>query len=264
MSTSSNVNPFYQLTPDQVNRAESAQWRTIIKSALADARGGTPAFLTKDLDIGTQTVTVQVAIQEWVRTQTGPQWWDIPPIILVPIVVPRGGGYSVTLPLKKGDEGLVVFCDTCFDLWWHRGQTNAPTADNTLTTAKAVGVVAQASGSQRQLEIRRHYIHDCMFIPGAWSQVRKLTNYSTTSLQIRSDDGDTIIDVAEAGVTITAAKVVINTTGDTDITAAGDVKLTATGDADVTASGAINIEATGVVTITGSDVDISPLDGGAF
>jgi hypothetical protein len=205
MSSSSGLNPFYQLTPDQVNRAESAQWRTIIKQALADTRGGTPGFLTKDLDVATQTVTVQVAIQEWVRTQTGPEWWDIPAIIMVPVVMPRGGGYSVTLPLKKGDEGLVVFCDTCFDLWWQNGQTNAPTADNTLATAKTAGVTAQASGSQRQLEIRRHYIHDCMFIPGVWNQKRLLTNYSTASLQIRSDDGSTVIDISSTnGIAITA------------------------------------------------------------
>ena len=122
MSTAPGPNPLFSLTPSQVIAADSEQWRQAIRQALADTRCATPAFLTEDLDPTTQTVTVQISIQERVRTPTGPQWWDTPPIIKVPIIVPRGGGYAVTLPLKKGDEGLLVFCDTCFDLWWHNGQ----------------------------------------------------------------------------------------------------------------------------------------------
>jgi hypothetical protein len=137
---------------------------------------------------------VQIAIQERVRTATGPQWWDVPPIIKVPIIVPRGGGYSMTLPLKKGDEGLLIFCDTCMDNWWANGQTNSPVAQNT-------GV---SSGSQKQNEVRRHYIHDCGFLPGMWSQKNLLTDYATDSLQIRTDDGTVILDLSGTGVAITA------------------------------------------------------------
>jgi hypothetical protein len=154
------------------------------------------------MDAVHQTVTVQIAIQERVRPPAGPaQWWDVPPIVNVPIIVPRGGGFSMTLPLKKGDNGLLVFCDTCFDNWWVNGQTNAPPAQNT----PALPVCP--SGSQRQNEIRRHYVHDCGLIPGMWSQKDLLTAYSTGSLQIRSDDGLTVIDVSAAGVVITGAAV---------------------------------------------------------
>jgi hypothetical protein len=155
--------------------------------------------LTEDLNPVTQTVTVQIAIQEQVRTDTGPQWWDIPPIIKVPILIPRGGGFSITLPLKKGDEGLLIFCDTCFDFWWVNGQNNAPVAQNTGT----------ASGSQRQNEVRRHHVHDCGFLPGGYSQPNVLSNYATASMQVRSDDGAAIIDVAAAGVTVTAQNVAL-------------------------------------------------------
>jgi hypothetical protein len=163
-----------------------------------------PAFLTQDMS-SNQTVTVQIAIQERVRYNGQQQWWDVPPIINVPILIPRGGGFSVTLPLKKGDQGLLIFCDTCFDNWWVNGQTAAPPAQNPGTTAP--------SGSQRQLEIRRHHVHDCGFFPGMWSQNNLLTDYSTDSLQIRSDDGNTIIDVAEAGVTISGAAVTAKNEG---------------------------------------------------
>ena len=109
-------------------------------------------------------------------------------------MTPRGGGYSITLPLKKGDEGMVIFCDACIDNWWVNGQTNSPVAANT----------GASSGSQRQNEVRRHYVHDCGFYPGLWSQKNLLTGYSADSLQIRSDDGTTVIDVSQAdGITVT-------------------------------------------------------------
>jgi hypothetical protein len=182
------------LTLAQVTSADTSQWKLIVKQALADARTASPAFLTQDMDALHQTVTVQIAIQERVRNNGQQQWWDVPPIVNVPILVPRGGGYSITLPLKKGNQGMLIFCDTCFDTWWVNGQTSAPPAQNPgLTTP---------SGSQRQLEVRRHHVHDCGFLPGMWSQNNLLTAYSTDSLQIRSDSGALVLELSPIGVNI--------------------------------------------------------------
>jgi hypothetical protein len=229
MSTTPGPNPLFALTPGQVNRAQSAQWRDLIRQALMEARCACPGFLTTDMDAVEQTVTVQLAIQERVRVvpkasasassaaadtvsagmaalsggvagAVKAQWWDVPPIVHVPIMTPRGGGYAVTLPLKKGDEGMLIFCDACIDLWWRDGQTNSPVANNTHVS----------SGSQRQNEIRRHYIHDCGFYPGLWNHKRLLEDYSTDSLQIRSDDGAVSIDVSLSGVRITAPIVFVS------------------------------------------------------
>lgn len=193
------------LTPSQINYAEPAQWRQLVRQALDDTRCATPAFLVEDMNTTAQTVTVQIALQERVRTAKAVQWWDIPPITNVPIVTPRGGGYSITLPLKNGDEGLLVFCDTCFDNWWVNGKSSAPPASN----------VSKASGSQRQLEVRRHHVHDCGFVPGMWSQPHVLPSYSSNSLQIRTDDGNTIIDVSAGSVKVTGgstAQALVNDT----------------------------------------------------
>ncbi len=191
------------LTPSQLNYAESAQWKQAIRQAGAELRCASPAFMVEDLDPATQTVTVQIAIQERVRTPTGAEDWDIPPITNVPIVLPRGGGYAVTLPLKKGDEGLLVFCDTCFDNWWVNGQNNGPKASN----------VDSPTGSQKQLEVRRHHVHDCGFIPGMWSQPNVLSDYSTDSLQIRNEDGSVLVDVADGGVRLLGPAVVADNGG---------------------------------------------------
>ena len=207
-SSAPGLNPLYNLSPEQVLRAQSAQWRQIVRQALDDTRCASPAFLTEDLDPATQTVTVQIAIQERVRTNKGPAWTDLPIIIKVPVVLPRGGGFSLTLPLKKGDEGLLVFCDTCFDFWWKNGRTNSPVASGKTAP----------SGTQRQNEVRRHYVHDCGFIPGMCSQPSNLSAYSATSMQLRSDDGSTVIDIAAGVITVTGARVAVNASTSATVT----------------------------------------------
>jgi len=189
-----------QLTPDQLNYAETSQWKEILSQALPDLRVAIPAII-QSFDPVSQTCTVQIALREVVRTQTGPQNIAIQPINKVPVSLPRAGGLSLTLPLKAGDEGMLIFCDMCIDLWWSRG------------------------GIQNQFERRRHDLSDAIFIPGPWSQPRVLSNYSTNSAQLRTDDDTVILDVAEAGITLTAPKVSINTTGDVDITAQGNVNI---------------------------------------
>lgn len=161
----------------------------------ADLRCAAPAFLTEDMDAD-QTVTAQIAVQEFASLTVGaaPQWVDVPPIFKVPVKWMRGGGFSVTCPLKKGDEGFLLFADMCIDYWWQFGQGNAPKAAN----------VDSASGSQTQMERRRHDVTDCVFLPGVWSQPNVLSNFSTSSLQIRSDDGNTVIDITGGTITITA------------------------------------------------------------
>ena len=109
-----------QLTPDQLNYAETAQWKTILKQALADLRVSIPAIV-QAFDAMEGTVDVQVAIREIVRTPNGPANTAINPIFKVPVCFPSGGGFSLTLPIQPGDEGMLVFCDMCIDLWWMRG-----------------------------------------------------------------------------------------------------------------------------------------------
>jgi hypothetical protein len=194
MATQPAPNPLFALTPAQVNRDQSAQYRQVVSQALAEARVAIPAFLTADMDPDEQTVTAQIAIQERVRTTTGPVWVDIDPIVNVPVGLPRGGGFSQTLPLKAGTEGFLVFFDACVDFWWVNGQNHSPPP--TFPQGSA------SSGSQKQNEIRRHYVHDCVFMPCLWSQPNVLDNYSTDSMQMRADDGSAFVDVAENVVTV--------------------------------------------------------------
>jgi hypothetical protein len=170
-----------------------------------------PGLITK-FDAVKQTVMVQLTVMERMQDPAGQVDVAIHQLLDVPVVLPRGGGFSLTLPIKAGDECLVVFADLCIDTWWaHGGWQNV------------------------QFELRRHDLSDAFCIPGPWSQQRLLSSYSTTSAQLRSDDGTVVIDVAEAGVTVTAPAVQVTTTG--------TAKINATGDAQVSSAGTISLEA---------------------
>lgn len=182
-----------QLTPAQLNYAVTAQWKEILRQALTDLRVSIPAIV-QSFDPETQTVTVQVAIREVVKTPAGPQNTDIYPIAFVPVVFPSAGGFSLTLPVQPGDEGMLVFCDMCIDLWWVRG------------------------GVQNQFERRRHDVSDCGFYPGGRSKPRSLSNYSTDSAQLRSDDGSAYVEIAAGQIVNIVAPGGLNISADVVVT----------------------------------------------
>ena len=224
--------PTPNLSPAQVNFAWTEILNGLIRQALNDVRVSVPAIVLAFN--ANQTVRVQVAIREIVRTTNGPQNTEIALIDNVPIVLPSAGGFSLTLPIKPGDEGMLVFCDVCIDLWWQRG------------------------GVQNQFERRRHDISDCGFYPGAKSQPNIISNYSTNSAQLRSDDGTVVIDLAETGITLTGPKITLNSP-DVEINSSGPVnvsgtqiKLTSSGnDTQIDTKTFLTHEHTGVTTGTG-------------
>lgn len=128
-----------------------------------------------------QTVTVQPAIKERVIVdQNGTvRELSLPLLLDVPIVIPRAGGIALTLPVQKGDECLVIFADSCIDAWWSQGSV------------------------QVQAEKRRHDLSDGFAILGVTSQPRRITDYSTTSAQLRTEDGSQCIDISLSGIRLT-------------------------------------------------------------
>lgn len=133
-----------------------------------------------EVNYSAQTVSVQPTIREKIEINGTYQWVELPILINVPFFVYSGGGYCITLPVSPGDECLVIFADSCIDAWW------------------------QSGGVQNQVERRRHDLSDGMAIVGFRSQVHTVPGYSGDSVQVRTGDGGTFIDLKPGQVTINA------------------------------------------------------------
>lgn len=163
----------------------------LISAANVNLRVAMPGII-EDFNAQTQTATVQIAIREKVVLQGNPEWTEIPLLVDVPIIFPRAGGYSITFPVRKGDECLVIFADCCYDAFWQSGTV------------------------QNQMDRRRHDLSDGMAIVTGISQPNRLADVSQDSLQIRNDAGTAIMEIQDTTININAGNINIgaNTTID--------------------------------------------------
>jgi hypothetical protein len=180
------------------------------------------------------TVVVQPTIQVRVtdRPTNKKTWVNMPLLLDVPIVIQRAGGMSVTLPIQVGNECFVCFSSRCIDGWWQLG------------------------GIQKQTEFRMHDLSDGFAFLGPTSQPHVIANYSTTTMQIRSDDGGLVMDFNPSNHNLT-----ITTSGDIDTTSTNfsiTGKLTVTGDTDIKG----NVTTTGTLKNNGLLVGSTHTHGG--
>jgi len=151
------------------------------------------------------TCSVQPAIQGIQFSDTGSSPINLPVLVDCPVVFPRGGGCTITFPIKKGDECLIIFSSRCIDGWWQ------------LSGMSGTNITPRP-----QLEMRMHDLSDGFVIPGPSSQPRVLSSISTTAIEIRSDNRDAVISLNPTSYVIqinTASSVNITSTGNTNITA---------------------------------------------
>ncbi|CDL85421.1 phage baseplate assembly protein V [Xenorhabdus szentirmaii] len=119
------------------------------------------------------TVTAQPAIRWSVTNSEGKtESVALPLLVDVPVIFPRGGGVTLTFPIKVGDECLVIFADRCIDYWWQNG------------------------GVQEPVDPRQHNLSDGFAIVGPQSQARKIGGISTSAAQLRTDDGAAYIELS--------------------------------------------------------------------
>lgn len=144
-------------------------------------RGCMPGIVSA-IDTAGGNYTITPAITEPVLDSNGVRQdiaiGDIP---MVKLAVFGANGFNITFPVDVGDEGLLLFQDMCLDAAWQNGGSGNP-----------------------QLDKRRHDLSDAIFIPLKWTQPSQLSSYSGDSLQIRSDDGETLIDLIDGQITIMA------------------------------------------------------------
>ncbi len=153
------------------------RFRDVIAAGLRVAAPG----IIQSVDYEKQTCTVQLAIREKLNFNGNLEWVEIPLLLDVPFFIYSGGGYCVTLPVKKDDECLVVFGDNCMDAWW------------------------QSGGIQNQIERRRHDLSDGFAIVGFRSQPGVVRNYSPNTLQLRNASGSAYIEIDGDNINIIAS-----------------------------------------------------------
>jgi hypothetical protein len=103
---------------------------------------------------------------------------NITTIADVPVHFPAGGGFTLTFPVKAGDECLIVFSERSIDNWHQHGGTQEPS------------------------DWRMHDINDAVVHVGLRSQPNVIPNVHATNVQLRSDDGNSFVEISAGGITL--------------------------------------------------------------
>lgn len=197
-------------TPNLQQRLDnqSDAYKAIAKAIASNLRVSMPGII-QSFDSVRQTVNVDVAIYDRIQPYLpaniptySPQTGDvkIPTLIDVPLLFPRGGGFSLTVPVAAGDECLVVFADMCINEWFDAGG---------FTNIQQV--------------LRRHNLSDGFAILAPTSKPKALQSYSTSAIEIRTDAGDVKVSVQAGKAAVTATEIDLNGTVNLSGTVAASV-----------------------------------------
>ena len=196
---------------------EEEALKVMTENYIQNARVAIPAIIVQ-FDPQKQTASVQPAIKDTLQGQSV----ALPELSDVPVQFPRAGGYSITFPVKAGDECLLVFSDMCIDGWW------------------------QSGGIQNQAEKRRHDLSDACAILGITSVPKALKNVCMEGVQIRNDSGTDYIQISEQGILLKSKNIRIE--GTTDIVGVTTINGSRIGtDGTSTIKGNVNITGDAVI-----------------
>jgi len=152
-----------------------------------------------------QTAVLQPTNKAVVRKPDGTtEWVDLPQIPDAPIHFPSGGGVTMTFGLKEGDEVYYSVASRSPDVWFQNG------------------------GEQQIIDSRLHDLSHAACFPGFRSNPNALTNVSTDSTQIRSDDGQTVIDIKDGAVALKAQDTEVQAMNDKATMKKGDLLVQVT------------------------------------
>ena len=134
--------------------------------------------IVESFDSVKQTVEVQPVVKRvFIDSETGNKInTDLPLLINVPILYPKGGGFSLTFPIKKGDECLVFFAERSIDDWYDTGEIRL------------------------QNQKRFHDLSDGVAFVGLTSKPNVLSDYKTDQVQLRNDSGTSTIAIQNNGL----------------------------------------------------------------
>jgi hypothetical protein len=145
--------------------------RRTIDAALLDVHTALPGRV-RSYDAATQTADVTLGARRVVpatdEDTTEDTAEDLPVLVSVPVVWPRGGGYRLHAPLTAGDGVLVIFPESSIDRWLDSGDA----ADPALPT--------------------RHGIDGAIAIPGLGFRGGRISSAPTDGMVVGKDGGPEI------------------------------------------------------------------------
>lgn len=185
------------ITRSQRESTLETPFRDMLAAARLDIHTALPGII-QSFDAKKMTCTVQPAIRGAIIAKDGKaSAVDLPLLVDCPVLFQGGGGYSLTFPLRKGDDCLVIFAERCIDAWY------------------------QSGGIQNAAEYRLHDLSDGFVLAGVRSQPAVVKNGVTmTGPELRTDSGSAFLRlkgnaieiVAPSGITIDTPQ--IQVTGD--------------------------------------------------
>ncbi len=215
--------------------------RESIRAAMIETHTALPGRI-ETYDAATQTATVIAEIQREIKRDDGTTFSrSVPTLLEVPVLFTRAGGFSITFPVAAGDKCLIVFAERDISGWRSIGGESLPPS------------------------ARRHAYADGVAILGLWPSKNALSPApSSSALEIRSDDGDIVIEVSADGVSIDTGS---GTSGVTLDSPAGPFEVTSLGRINLTRGpnellGTISAALTAIAAITvagGTPIDPTPL-----
>jgi hypothetical protein len=183
--------------------------------------------IVETFDPDKMIVSVQPSINGRLRAPNGSITTIKMPLLLdCPVLWQGGGGVTLTFPIKKGDECLVVIASRCIDAWWSQG------------------------GVQDPPDTRMHNLSDGFALVGVRSVPRAFA-VNTDAAQLRSDDGNAFVEINP-----TTHRIKAQTTGDLVLDVDGDMTFTVGGDFDVTVTGDMTVTAN-QISLNGVTIDTS-------
>ena len=173
-----------------------------------------PATVTAEIQIG---VTFPL---------DGGEMMPITNLLNVPIMALKAGGFTMTFPVKAGDECIVFFSQRDISTWIENGGQIQPSTPRQLNLSDAVALVGLQSAKTRQ------------------------QNYHADNFEIRSENAS--VSISPDGAVTLDARDVVTVTADSGLEITADVTIT--GDVEITGETLMtgSLEVTGTIQDSGS------------
>lgn len=123
-----------------------------------------------------QTVKAKIAYKKLFKEKGKEILVDYPVLIDCPAVVLSGGSFSIKMPIKKGDECLVLFNDRAIDNWFQSGEVKKIDSP------------------------RLHSFADGIVLVGLRSLAKSIQGYEEEKVKIGDETHDLILGDGEAAI----------------------------------------------------------------